>query len=244
MMAVLFPDKLTAGEWSSLHEYSQAVITPRKQWPGAGLQYPGRPPAQAGDPLFLDNIQSARISLTSETAGTLSNTTYEIASGSFRVSEDSTGKYIECIASGILHRRNIAAYGTWELGLSKPDAVSIDASFVTPSSDGSAPGYRLLVNTSEVVGVIRIGASNITVSSAGYVDDGRYTYTVTRSASGEFTTYISGGAYPVGTLLDSSGGGSNPKTDNVVTDSQYVTLALSAGCKLYSDRQFSGVVAP
>lgn len=246
---IWYPSVLAPSEISSVAKYEQARITPRKQWPGMGLRYPNRgdpyTPA-TGDPLFLDNIQTARVSLANETSGTLSNTTYHIESGSWKVAEDATTgeRYIECVSAGIISRRNVDAYGTWEFTTSKPDSVSIDVSFITNERTGAAPGYRLLVNTSELVGLVRIGAANITISQSGYVDDSVYRYTITRSGSGEFTTYIEGGAYPRGTKLDSSGGGSNPNTDNAVTDSMYLTISAGAGCRLYLDHQFAGVVSP
>lgn len=40
--AVVYPAALSAPELAELFDYSQSRITPRKQWPGSGLRYPGR----------------------------------------------------------------------------------------------------------------------------------------------------------------------------------------------------------
>ena len=61
-----------------------------------------------GDPMYVDNIQTARVSLADETSGQLSNTGWLIVSGTWRMQEDATTglRYIECIADGTL-RRNL-----------------------------------------------------------------------------------------------------------------------------------------
>jgi hypothetical protein len=110
-MAAVYPGLLNAAEVARLHDYSQAVGTPCLQWPGGGLDLPGRPPLLSGDPTYVDNIQSARVSLTNETSGFLSNTGLEIVSGTWTVTEDSTGRAITCVGAGKLRRQLNGANG-------------------------------------------------------------------------------------------------------------------------------------
>jgi hypothetical protein len=91
--------ELAPEEISSLYDWSQTLKTPRKQWPGC-VSLPGRPPLQTGDPVYVDNISSARVSLKDETAGTLSNTTFTIQSGTWREKEDANGRFVECLSAG------------------------------------------------------------------------------------------------------------------------------------------------
>lgn len=249
---ILYPAVLTPAEIATLHDYSQSRITPRKQWPGGGLRYPDRgdpyTPA-TGDLMFLDNIQTARVSLVaSETSGKLSNTPYQIESGGFRVAEDATTgeRYIECVAAGIISRRNLEAYGTWEWDVLCPVGASFLAGFVAPSPDTSiTPLYRFAHTVTGEVSVLRVGIAYIMRSAAGFAVLGnRYRYRITRSAVGEFTTWIKGGAFVNWTLADASATGSNPGTQNTITTSVHFSLNCQAGDRLYLDRQFANVVSP
>jgi hypothetical protein len=58
--------------------------------------------ADTGDPVFLDSIQSARVTLANETSGKLSNTPWQINTGTWALAEDATGKYLSCVAAGQL----------------------------------------------------------------------------------------------------------------------------------------------
>lgn len=110
-LLVVYNAALSAAEIAVLHTWSQRAGTPRKQWHSAGLMYPGRPPAQSGDTTYFDNIQTARVSLANETAGQLSNTGLTIITGTWKLTEDAAGRYLECIASGKLRRTLIGASG-------------------------------------------------------------------------------------------------------------------------------------
>ena len=92
---------LTPAEILSLHTWSQKQFTPRKQWPGGGLDIPTLT-GTAGDPMFLDNFQTARTTLVNETSGVLSNTSLTINTGTWALAEDAIGKYILCVGNGQL----------------------------------------------------------------------------------------------------------------------------------------------
>ncbi len=248
---LFYPAILTPSEISDLHIWSQSRITPRKQWPGGGLRYPDRgdpyTPA-TGDPLFLDNIQTARVTLANQTSGKLSNTPYTIESGTWALNEDAaTGeRYIQCVASGLISRRNLEAYGTWEVGLYHCDACTTRFGFAMPDrTAASAGGFRLEVGPTENVRIIENGVAVLTQALAAYVlPTTAYRYRVTRSVLGVMTTYIKGGSFTNWTLLDSSGGGSNPATSPGITTSLHSAFDFDVGDRLYLDRQTAGVVSP
>jgi hypothetical protein len=239
----IYPSVLTPTEIADLHTWSQSRITPRKQWPGAGLQYPGRPPAQTGDPLFLDNIQSARVSLANESSGQLSNTGYQIESGTWKVAEDATTgeRYIECVTAGILSRRNVEAYGTWVIDI-QTGATAQAIDILSDTRPTPQTGYRFSSNGNQDVSLIRVtggaGASTIMSTPNGAWPQGVKTrFTITRSSAGVFSVYL-------GNELLSVDSGSNPGTDNTHKSSLYCLYDIDAGDRLYADRQFAGVVSP
>ncbi len=255
---MIYPGVLPAPEIAALHAYSQSLITPRRQWPGSGLRYPGRgdpyTPA-TGDPLFLDNIQTARVSVRDETDGRLSNTTYQIKSGSHRLQEDATAgeRYIECIVAGAISRRSLFARGTSEFDVEKgggTNYLNLQFAVVTPTdyTDPAQNGYMVQFSSTERVALRRITAgvsTPIFLSDASYiVNNQRYKIRISVSSAGVFTTYIMGGTFANWTLVTTAGGGSNPVTDNTHTTSVYAVFDFDAGDRLYLDRQFAGVLPP
>jgi hypothetical protein len=54
------------------------------------------------DPIYVDNIQTARVSLANETAGQLSNTGMTIVSGTWAITESASGRAITCVVAGQL----------------------------------------------------------------------------------------------------------------------------------------------
>jgi hypothetical protein len=139
--AILYDAELTGPEIALLETWHNERVTPRKQWPGMGLQYPGG--IAVGDPRFIANIQTARVSIAAESSGILSNTGFRIESGSWKVAEDSTGRYIECTANGKIRYHGMAGASGWSTGefaikagtptLTK-NAASIDVDAITGDS--------------------------------------------------------------------------------------------------------------
>jgi hypothetical protein len=99
--AGVWSTQLSAAEFAALDAYGNAAITPRLQWPGAGLT--------TGVPAYQDNIQTARLSLANETSGQLSNTGMGINTGTWKLSTDATGRHYECVSAGQLERRLLGA---------------------------------------------------------------------------------------------------------------------------------------
>jgi hypothetical protein len=100
---LVYPAALSGDEIADISVYCAGVITPRKQWPGGGLT--------TGDPKYVDNIQTARVSLANETSGNLSNTEIGIVSGTWKVTESAAGRTITCVANGQLKRYLVGASG-------------------------------------------------------------------------------------------------------------------------------------
>lgn len=96
-LAAVYPARLSDAEMLWLHTSTDGLITPRLQWPGAGLHYPGG--VQSGDATYVDNISSARVTINDVTAGQVSNTGLFVQSGTWRLGETG-GRHIECVSSG------------------------------------------------------------------------------------------------------------------------------------------------
>jgi hypothetical protein len=253
---VVYPDALTATEVQATHDYFAARFTPRKKWSGNGLNIPSLSGSNY-KPLFLDNLQSSRVTLANETSGYLSNTPYRIAAGTWSLGEDAQGRYIQCEANNsALWRDNTDAYGSFRVSFSKQnDSSYVDimpvATANTTIADTAQNGYlfRLWTDEGVYLGPITAGAVGawITASPASYLELGtRYDFHVTRTATGVWTTYIKGGRFANWTLLSTSGGsGSNPGTENTHTTSQYSLLFCDqAGDKIYLDEHYDGVWVP
>jgi hypothetical protein len=249
---LIYPAALSASEIAQLHTWSQARITPRKQWPGGGLRYPDRGDPYTprdGDPLFLDNIQSARVTLADETSGFLSNTTYNIESGTWAVKEDSSAgeRYIECVVAGTLSRRNLDAYGTWKITQDRAiqNATAIysvtgtERMWNSSGNDGFVLRHRLVTDELALVRITNGSAVAFVGGSAvsGVPYDPRYDFTITRSGAGAWVVYIKGGTYTDWTSIITG-------TDATHTTSVYINGSYNAGDRLYLDRQFAGVVVP
>jgi hypothetical protein len=246
-VVLFFDQPFTSTEIAALHEWSQSRFTVHKCWPGGGLDIPTLSGA-AREPRYLDTIQADRVSLVTHTSGKVSNSNYHIQSGQWRISEhaDTGERYFDCIASGIIWRDNVEAYGSWEFEVYKSaDANQMNMAFCT--ADATAPltnDNRIQINNNEAVRLI----TNNTVRAAtanGYVEIGvRYTIRVTRSAANEFTMYIRGGHFGDNfVLVDVTGGsGTNPIVDAVVTTSQYWAADIDTGDRIYFDRQYAGVI--
>ncbi len=217
-----------------------------------------RPPGythRTGDPLFLDNIQTARVTLANITSGRVSNTPHTVRSGTWALNEDAdTGeRYIECVVAGIIARRNLFARGTPEFDVEKgggTNSLNLLFSVVAPTdwADSAQNGYMYQFGSTERAVLRRITAgvsTPIAMSDAAYVvNNQRYKIRISVSAAGVFTAYIMGGTFANWTLVSAAGGGSNPVTDNTHTTSVYAVFDFDAGDRLYLDRQFAGVLAP
>jgi hypothetical protein len=223
------------------------------------LDHPPQYAPHDGDALYLDNLQTARVSLADETSGQLSNTGYKITSGTWRVKEDAdTGeRYAECLISGVIWRREINASGIRFFELYKgalanqPGVGFLRSDKLDPLLAEGGFGYGVQMNTGALARVIFFernpAAVNLWYTDTGYVATHgvRYKFAVTRSDAGVFTTYIKGGAFTDWTLVDPTGGlGTNPVTDTTVAESLYTSIRLYPGDRLYLDQHYAGINPP
>ncbi|MFA6501443.1 MAG: hypothetical protein WCT85_01515 [Parachlamydiales bacterium] len=152
--------------------------------------------------------------------------------------------YIQCSVAGTMYISSTQAYGEWYFDVYKQD-VSISAVHII--TDNLSPrysfnGYALVIGASENVSLYRVNGSSVDVtrSGLGYISTTptMYSYKITRTATGIYTTYIKGGSFGGAWTLVSvvGGGGSNPATDNTYTTSNYFVVDLDANDRIANVR--------
>ena len=206
--------------------------------------------------MWDSGLERVRPTLEPATSGELSNSGYEVLTGSHEVNEDPlTGEhYIECVAAGVIWRPNSLAHGTIRLRLLKALGSSTTSCMIYASVIGSesAPGqngYLYQFNSSERSALWKTTAgipALLHTSAADYITINTvYDVVIPHDSQGAFTVYIKGGVFSDWTLVDMAGGsGTNPITDNTHTTSKYLAFDLDTGDRVYLDRQYLGVYPP
>jgi len=196
---------------------------------------------------------AAQESIANETSGYLSNTPFEITSGTWKVSEDTIDetpvKVLECVSAGVAaipvtslyQNQKEAARGTFEFwiynatGSTIPRVGFIANDKLSELSAGFS-GYTVRFEPNGVFSLYRriSGAGLILQATApGYVPPAEWSkLKITVSTDGVFTTYLND------TLVSLTGGaGSNPTTDTTHTASKFITFEPDAGDKIaFSDK--------
>jgi len=172
------------------------------------------------------------------TAGMIMPNDWQVQSGSIKVSEDGTQKWLEQVTDGVTAVSSNSAYGTWEFDIYKKDddmylSIITDSVNIAPNFNG----YLLLLYRDEQIRLYKCdGNYNILFQTTNsYISlNTKYRIKITRSISGVFTAYIKGGSFgDTYTLIDPTGGsGTNPVTDNTYTTSNYIVADLDAGDKI------------
>jgi len=208
---------------------------------------------------------AAQESIANETTGFLSNTPFQIGSGTWKASTDTIDgqlcKVIECVAAGFVYMPTTKfdgsptadAYGSWDFWITKSGSsnprVIFHAAAATDWNSASQNGYSFALNTGERVYLPRTTAGvelSLFVSALSTVVPGVWNEArVTRDHSGEFSCYLDGALVVAET-------GSNPVTDTNFTTASYIVLSFGAGDKFaYADLDGDhslikqlGVVAP
>ena len=189
----------------------------------------------------------------SVTSGQLSNTPFQVSSGTWDISTDTINgqvvKVLECSVAGVCYLpadlfqpKGSAAYGDWRFWMYKgADANNTSMQFVAnvigaPDAGGQS-GYELRFDATEAVLLRESTAGTPTTlwaTAASYIANSTwYALRPVRRFDGQFTSYIQGGAYAKGwTLISTAGGsGTNPVIDTSTTSSQYIVLDFDAGDK-------------
>jgi hypothetical protein len=186
-------------------------------------------------------------SVANETTGYLSNTPWQIHSGTWKVVSDTINgeecKAIECIGAGVIWMDGSLfggateqAYGSWEIWW-YVDAYGNYPKFCFVSDDntGYAPvggnqyalrSYQLRLGIHKLAG----GGSSLMETADNYLTAQTwYKINITRSAAGVFYMYANDTLVPVVTHT-------NPNTDTTHTSSLYLVYDADAGDKIaYSD---------
>jgi hypothetical protein len=207
---------------------------------------------------LLDGQQGCSNSTADESGVTISDTTWLISTGSWRLRDKTGGpageRELRCESAGIIYRECEQAYGTWEFELYKAaDANSMLITFIADTigtyNSAGQDGYYMAFNASEqvVLGESVNGTPNsFSYSDTAYIANTTwYKYRVTRRYDGQFTYYIKGGAYTNWHQVSTSGGsGTNPSTDNTTTSSKYFCVDLDTDDRIANFKFLHGVVEP
>ena len=171
---------------------------------------------------------------------------WELVSGTWAITEDATGKrWLECVTAGVVARPQPNAFGTWSFTVMKVNAatemwVLPVASVARAYNDASQNGYGFWIGNfglqTALLSRLSAGVDTTLMRSPGAYVAVNTTYQVTincRASDGRFTAYIKGGVYLVATLIDSSGGGSNPTAaDATHVASTWCVFQAAPGDKL------------
>lgn len=166
---------------------------------------------------------------------------WEIVGGSWKVSEDSTGKrWNELVTTGTLATPSSPVFGTWVATLARQTQTEwmfIAAEKGRYNVSATQSGYWIAMDTNGALYLIRGAGGAIAAilwnTANGYVAAGvAYDICVTRRPSdGLFTTWIRGGAYTSWTLVTVIAG-ANPVADANITSSRFANIyAATAATK-------------
>jgi hypothetical protein len=170
---------------------------------------------------------------------------WHINSGTWKISEDSDGKWLECVTAGEVYIPLNQAYGTFEWDQNKSAGgitnVFLNATVIGSETASGQNGYNLRVNASEQIFTqiytngtpTNLNGTATATATAGTSE----TYRVTRSPAGVFTTYLNGTAV----TTDS---GTNPVTNTTYTSGVYLVVVGDAGDKFSNFKFRLGDVTP
>ncbi len=178
--------------------------------------------------------------IASQSGGFLSNSGFEIVSGSWNV-EPGDGKAAMCVTAGAIAIPSKQAYGTWEFDVYKDaDANTLDVQFMSteaqPITSSTNSGYSMRLSSTERFSLYEFSggasSSDLMYTATGAVTlQNLYRIRITRTPAGWFTVYVKdvtgNGAWQE---LDVTGGsGTNPKQNTNQTSSSYLVIDADAG---------------
>jgi len=163
----------------------------------------------------------------------------ELTSDDAVLSDLTTGtKYLECTSAGTIGfpiQRTV--YGTVEFYWNKSEDGLPLTHFYNTRVDGSGDGILFRANNSEILGLYYVDDGSLTAkfySGSFYADtETWHKIKITSTADGERYAYIKGGSFGNSyVLMDDSGSGSNPFTDNTNATGGYFVLDYDIGDKI------------
>jgi len=200
--------------------------------------------------IYKNDFSDEPVSVAAVSSGFISD--WRVDSGSYKITDDGTQKWLECVSAGMVYIDSLKAFGTWQFDLYKKETtgayVMLLADVIGSNVVTGQDGYYFALGSLEN---IALGKSTngsgavLSNSSNSYIAaDTKYSFRITRSATGVFTSYIKGGAFTAWTLIDSSASGSNPSTDLTHTGSKYFIPVLGIGEKISNIKFWEGVISP
>jgi hypothetical protein len=196
---------------------------------------------------------AAQESIANETSGYLSNTPFEITSGTWKVSEDTIDetpvKVLECVAAGSvsvalsnLYQNQVeSARGTWEWYMYKGSDTSIPHFMLVASASaiptaGTQNGYYLRFGSGERLEIVKVtagAANNLYLTDPSFVNINQwYKLRVTRTSGNVMRAYIDDVEVPSPAPV-----GSYPVTDSSHTTATHIVIDFDAFDKIaFSDK--------
>lgn len=184
------------------------------------------------------------------TAGKIGNTDFRVSTGTWRVSEETSGKkWIENVVAGVASMPFTNSSGTWIFDVNKADASNPSVLFIADvigaENATGQDGYSILLSDAEAVTLresVNGTPTTLFASASSYIAHStNYKIAVSRSSAGEFVVYIKGGVYTNWTLV-AAATGANPITDTTAKTPKYIVFDLDAGDKMSNIRYFQGVL--
>ena len=205
---------------------------------------------------FFDDCSDYNISTSNQGVGMLENSQWEVATGTWKISEDTVlGKkqrVIKNSTDGVVSIPSKDISGTWEFDFQKETASYGPYIQMIGNLKGipSLTGQNCLVFRSDInnriylVTYINGSASSDWYTAADYIAvDVWYKIRITRTVSGIHTSYIKGGIYTDWTKIVVENG-ANPVTNTSLTTSSYFNNYFEGGNKITNIKHINQVVDP
>lgn len=185
---------------------------------------------------YRNTFEDESVTVTALGSGDIAD--FHIESGTWKVTDDGTDKWMENITAGIIQIPLNKSFGTWEFDLYKElGGNSMDVMILADVKGGSADtgqdGYGVTFSNIETISVVESvnGTPTDLISSTAQPLQTKVTVRVTRDFKGEFTLYLDG--VSIGTA-----------TDITVVSNNLVVCDFDAGDKISNIKFWEGVVTP
>jgi len=147
--------------------------------------------------------------------------------GSFKIQENSTGKYLVCTSAGKFAFQSNPACGTWQFEIyKKASSDVINYWFVSDTASGSS-GYSLSFTTNNAI-ILYKDANILFSTNNNYISsEVWYSIKITRALfDKKIYVYIKGGTFADWTLVTASTG-TNPIIDTTYVYSKFNVIELT-----------------
>lgn len=166
-----------------------------------------------------------------------------VGSGSFDIEQESDEiKYAHCLTAGEFSFPQNKCYGQWEFEVYKKDASLVRVCFANDLDTLTGANGMMLqfTNTERAAAATVIAGvfANPMYSAENIVPvDAWAKYKVTRTLDNEYSFYMDGEL-----VVNVMGGGSNPFTSAIPSESKFCVVHLEAGDRIRNFRHSLGVI--